>query len=100
MVNPDDINASEQRLTSRLSVILRRYVMSRSYHPLVHRNYPEVISLVIPIYNEAEVLPLLIARINGLLAQLRTETEVILVNDGSSDRSMDRLLEQAGKDSR
>jgi len=74
--------------------------MSKSYHPLIRRPYPRVISLVVPIYNEAAVIPLLLARLDGLLNQIACETEIILVNDGSSDRSMDLLLERAEKDHR
>ena len=44
-------------------------------------------SLVLPIYNEEEVLPLLLARLDTLLAGLDAPTEVIFVDDGSKDRS-------------
>ncbi|TIU30982.1 MAG: glycosyltransferase, partial [Mesorhizobium sp.] len=45
-------------------------------------------SLVLPIYNEEEVLPLLVERISALIAKLDGEAEVIFVDDGSSDRSV------------
>ena len=45
-------------------------------------------SLVIPICNEEEVLPRLIARIRSLLRQLDAEAEVIFVDDGSRDGSV------------
>lgn len=48
-------------------------------------------SLVIPIYNEVEVLPRLVARIRSLLAELDGEAEVIFVDDGSKDGSVDHL---------
>lgn len=44
-------------------------------------------SLVLPIYNEEEVLPLLVERISALIGRLDGETEVIFVDDGSRDRS-------------
>lgn len=50
-----------------------------------------LISLVLPVYNEEEVLPLLLPRITGLLERLPCEAEVIFVNDGSSDRSAQLL---------
>jgi polyisoprenyl-phosphate glycosyltransferase len=74
--------------------------MSKSYHPLIRRPYPRVVSLVVPIYNEAAVLPLLLDRLDGLMNQIACETEIVLVNDGSSDRSIDLLLEKAEKDHR
>jgi dolichol-phosphate mannosyltransferase len=43
------------------------------------------LSLVIPIFNEAAVFDLLIRRLREVLPLLPTPTEVILVNDGSSD---------------
>jgi len=48
-------------------------------------------SLVIPVLNEEEVLPLLIERIGGLLCRLDGEAEAIFVDDGSSDNSAEIL---------
>jgi glycosyltransferase involved in cell wall biosynthesis len=49
------------------------------------------LSLVLPIYNEEEVIPELHTRLQQFLAELRLDTEVIFVNDGSRDRSMELL---------
>jgi dolichol-phosphate mannosyltransferase len=46
-----------------------------------------VYSLVIPVYNEQAVLPLLFHRIDALLGKLDAPAEVILVDDGSRDLS-------------
>lgn len=46
-----------------------------------------VYSLVIPVYNEESVLPILIRRIDHLLTQLDAPAEVIFVDDGSCDAS-------------
>lgn len=48
------------------------------------QNAPEL-SLVIPLYNESEVLPQLLARLDAALPKLAAGTEVILVDDGSGD---------------
>ncbi|MCX7608930.1 MAG: glycosyltransferase family 2 protein [Anaerolineales bacterium] len=45
------------------------------------------LSLVIPVYNSAAILPTLIARLEAVLPQIAQEYEVILVNDGSPDNS-------------
>src|SRR5580704_4819491 len=74
--------------------------MPATYHPLQPRSGPELISLVIPIFNEEEMLPLLFDRLEKLLDALDCDGEVVLVNDGSSDRSIDLLLERAGKNHR
>jgi len=55
------------------------------------------LSLVIPVYNEAETLPELHRRLSEVLNGLGETYEVILVNDGSTDGSlqvMKRLREQ------
>lgn len=48
-------------------------------------------SLVIPIYNEELVLPLLVERMTALLDRLDGDAEAIFVDDGSRDRSVDLL---------
>lgn len=45
------------------------------------------LSLVIPLFNEEEVFPQLLERLNGLLNKLGLRAEVIFVDDGSSDRT-------------
>jgi dolichol-phosphate mannosyltransferase len=46
-----------------------------------------VYSIVVPIYNEEAVLPILLRRLDALLDQLDAPAEAILVDDGSSDAS-------------
>jgi glycosyltransferase involved in cell wall biosynthesis len=55
----------------------------------------ETISIVCPIYNEEDVLPLLIKRLAAVLEQIPLRCEVILVNDGSHDKSLLMLREIA-----
>ena len=57
-------------------------------------------SLVIPIYNEENTLPELYRRLWGVMEVMDGETEVILVNDGSRDRSLQLIAELHQKDSR
>ena len=45
------------------------------------------LSVVIPVYNEEDNLPLLWPELRAVLEQLRVEFEVIFVDDGSRDRS-------------
>ncbi|HTC14243.1 MAG TPA: glycosyltransferase [Steroidobacteraceae bacterium] len=54
---------------------------------------PEV-SVVIPVYNEEEGLPLLFARLYPALDALGRSYEVVFVDDGSRDRSVALLREQ------
>jgi glycosyltransferase involved in cell wall biosynthesis len=54
------------------------------------------ISIVVPLYNEAESLPVLIEWINRVMIENRYSYEVILVDDGSSDGSW-KVVEQLAK---
>jgi len=74
--------------------------MRATYHPLVPRGSPGLVSVVIPIFDEEETLPLLFSRLDRLLSELGCKGEVVLVNDGSSDRSIDLLLARASVDDR
>lgn len=53
------------------------------------------ISVVIPVYNSAEILPTLVAQLLPILANLTPEQEVILVNDNSRDNSWDVIQKLA-----
>jgi len=58
------------------------------------------LTLVLPIYDEEEVIPILHDRLQGFLGTLGVDTEVLFVNDGSKDRSLPLLRELATKDAR
>lgn len=58
------------------------------------------LSVVIPVYNEEEVLPALLARLRPVMDRVPGGAEAVLVNDGSRDRSFEILAAEAGKDSR
>jgi polyisoprenyl-phosphate glycosyltransferase len=57
-------------------------------------------SIIAPIYNEEGNLPLLRERITGVMDALGEAWELILVNDGSRDRSPDMMDAIAREDSR
>lgn len=59
-----------------------------------------MLSIVIPIFNEEENLPELRRRLVPVLETLNEPWEVIFVNDGSRDRSLDLLLQFHGEDPR
>jgi undecaprenyl-phosphate 4-deoxy-4-formamido-L-arabinose transferase len=56
-------------------------------------NVPEV-SVVIPVYNEEQVLPQLFARLYPALDALGRSYEIVFINDGSHDRSAALLRER------
>lgn len=59
-----------------------------------------LLSLIIPIFNEEAVLPLLVGRLNAVLDGLDCRAEVILVDDGSRDRTLPIAREVAAADNR
>ena len=50
------------------------------------------ISVVVPVFNSEQSLPILIDRLNSVLTGYCQVFEVILVNDGSTDGSWDAIL--------
>jgi polyisoprenyl-phosphate glycosyltransferase len=54
---------------------------------LMTREAPALLSIVIPVYNEEQVLPLLRAQLTQLINELLCRVEVILVDDGSTDQT-------------
>lgn len=57
-----------------------------------------LVSLVIPVFNEAEMLPLLLARLRSALAPVNWEA--IFVDDGSTDASLEIIRCAAANDER
>lgn len=55
------------------------------------------LSIVIPVYNSAAILPNLIQRLASVLPDLATHYEVILVNDGSADKSWESVCQIANE---
>jgi len=58
------------------------------------------LSIVVPVYNEAENLPLLWPELRGVLDPTGLHYEVIFVDDGSQDRSAEIVREFSERDSR
>ena len=57
-------------------------------------------SLIVPVYNEENVIPELYARIAAAIADLDGTTELILVDDGSTDRSLQFIRALRQRDAR
>jgi len=72
----------------------------QTFHLLQPRPYPAKLSLVIPMYNEEAVVPLLRPAIEQFMGEVACETEAILVNDGSQDRTVELIAQWAGEERR
>jgi glycosyltransferase involved in cell wall biosynthesis len=57
-------------------------------------------SLIIPIYNEEETIPELYRRVSDVMDSLDDSVELILINDGSRDRSLNLMRQLQERDAR
>ena len=61
---------------------------------------PPAFSLVIPCYNESEVLAALEVRLLSAMGRLAVDWEVLFVNDGSRDNTLERLCAMHAREPR
>jgi len=73
---------------------------STSSQLLQTRSYPPKLSLVIPMFNEEAVVPFLRGAVAQFMSELTSGTEVILVNDGSTDSTLRDIVDWAKQDAR
>jgi dolichol-phosphate mannosyltransferase len=78
-------------------------------HPEFDDSYPVAssenaaepeLSVVIPVYNEEENIPVLYARLQRALEDANINFEIVFVDDGSRDQSIAKLNEMAASDQR
>jgi polyisoprenyl-phosphate glycosyltransferase len=69
-------------------------------HILTPRGRPELVSIVVPAYNEQEVIPLFREQITVFLDSLDCPAELVIVNDGSRDQTLKLLNEWAAVEPR
>lgn len=74
--------------------------MTKTNHILVPRGNPQLLSIVIPFYNEEEVIPFLRNELEKFAQTLPCACEFIFVNDGSRDQTLILLDQWAREDQR
>lgn len=74
--------------------------MTQSSAYLRPRPDPALLSIVVPCYNEEPGLPLLQAEITRFIDGTPYACEVVLVNDGSADRTVELLADWSARDAR
>src|SRR5919201_3894662 len=57
-----------------------------------------MLSFVIPVLNEEESLALLYKELHKTIVELKEDYEIIFIDDGSTDNSLDKLKQLAGQD--
>ena len=55
------------------------------------------ISVTIPVFNEEESIGLCCEKLHGVLSALKRSYEILLVDDGSTDKSWEKMREVAQK---
>lgn len=56
------------------------------------------ISLIVPCFNEEEALPIFYKEVSSVVKKMKVDYELILVNDGSRDRTLEIMRDLAKKD--
>ncbi|HEY1013806.1 MAG TPA: glycosyltransferase family 2 protein [Herpetosiphonaceae bacterium] len=85
---------------SRRTYELRRRVAPRPAPMIAAAPIRPVFSIIAPVYNEETVLPELYERVSAVMDRLGAPWELILVNDGSRDRSALVISALHGQDRR
>ncbi|MBQ4095630.1 MAG: glycosyltransferase [Oscillospiraceae bacterium] len=57
----------------------------------------EVISIIIPSYNEQDNIPVAAQRVSSLMQENNIDYEIVFVNDGSKDKTWERITEESEK---
>jgi dolichol-phosphate mannosyltransferase len=76
------------------------YAKDNSNLILQPREYPRLLSIVIPMYNEELIVDRLRVEVEQFLPELSCPSEVILVNDGSRDGTLAKVASWANADER
>ena len=66
----------------------------------INDNGGQVLTVVVPVYNEKEVLPEFHRRLANVLDGLAINSEIIYINDGSVDGSLDQIHKLKAEDVR
>src|SRR5712692_4053256 len=64
------------------------------------RVYPDLLSVVVPVHNEEENLDLLVHRVTEVLDSTGMKFELLFVDDGSSDGSLEAIKSHVQRDKR
>ncbi len=63
----------------------------------MHKNSTTVISIVCPFFNEEDMVDLFMAEVSTVVNEIKKPYEIICINDGSTDNTMEKLLRAKGK---
>ena len=90
---------SEQANSQPMSEVIEVSIPQRGEKASERQEDP-TISLIVPVYNEEESIDLFLQEVNDKLDVYREKLELLFVNDGSSDRTLEVLFRHAQQDTR
>ncbi len=61
--------------------------------PIQTRDYEPRISLIVPVYNEQDVIEIFLKKTSTVIEEAGLDCEYVFINDGSSDATLDKLIE-------
>jgi glycosyltransferase involved in cell wall biosynthesis len=61
--------------------------------PFKTRDYEPLISLIVPVFNEQDVIEIFLDKTSSVMEQAGLDYEYLFVNDGSTDETLARLIE-------
>jgi len=71
--------------------------MGSTRQPELHKNPPRLLSVVVPFLNEEQALPRLIQVLERVISAMQQPWELVLVDDGSRDHSLEVARTQLGQ---
>lgn len=75
-----------------------QHMVEQGLNMLRDERPPVYCSIIVPVYDEEENIPILHERISSVMGPSGTSYEVVYVDDGSRDKSPERLAEIASRD--
>jgi len=61
--------------------------------PFKVRNYDPLISLIVPVFNEQDVIEIFLDKTSSVMEQAGLDYEYVFINDGSTDGTLTKLIE-------
>lgn len=61
--------------------------------PFKARNYEPLISLIVPVFNEQDVVEIFLEKTSRVMEKARLDYEYVFINDGSTDGTLAKLIE-------
>ena len=61
--------------------------------PNIIRDYEPFISLIVPVFNERDVIDLFLEKTSSVMEEAGLHYEYVFINDGSTDTTLDKLID-------